>query len=239
MPFAYDIGDAALTDGGFPTIAGFTIPVIAGLEGCYIFDGQPGDLGRNYASGRPAASVIGAPVVDGKSARFSGSAYLDTGISETGSMSIIVVAKASTPPGTGNLASLFGNYNSNSAGGIGMWMQEPTLVRTNAIKDGASDLLNVSCTTSNYALLAYRVRSGGYSRLINFTNGDDVQSSGTGVRTLDVTRTLRVGRFYNTSYQAANDQMLCLIYSRLLSDLEVQSVVAWVREHCTRKGVVV
>lgn len=72
----------------------YTPAVTGGLEYLNFFGGSQASLGRNLAPGKPAASVVGSPVVNTSNAVFS---YLErlvkTGVVQTSDATVIMVAK--------------------------------------------------------------------------------------------------------------------------------------------------
>ncbi|KEX91598.1 hypothetical protein HA62_23365 [Pseudomonas putida] len=237
MSNALNLGSIVLPGDNYPSIFGFNIPVTSGLEGAYLFGDGLNQVGRNYAPGKSNAMVSGGPVAGGGFASF-GSGYLNTGISETADMTIISVCRDSSgfaDPQPG----FVGNNISLVAGGVALATGSGgAALRGQAVKDALSDYATVAATTSNFVLVAYRARSSVASQISNLTSGVSAVAASTGVRTIDPSPIL-VGRLPSLNFQGPNDQAVCLIYSRALTDAELSLVAAWVRGYCTSKGITV
>lgn len=237
MSNALNIGNIALPGDGYPSIFGFKIPVTDGLEGAYLFGDGVGQFARNYAPGKANAKVVGSPSSGSGYAMFSELGYLDTGIAETAEMTIITVARDSSgfvDPVPGYV----GNNFSVSAGGVAIYIANTTTLRGNAIKNGAVDYVNVTGDPATFIAQCLRARSGAASSFTNMTSGVTASSANTtGTRTIDASNTIWIGRLPATAFKGLNDQVATLIYSRAISDSELNQVATWLRSYCASKGI--
>jgi len=237
MSNALNIGNISLPGDGYPSIFGFKIPVTTGLEGAYLFGDGAGQFSRNYAPGKPNATVIGSPSSGSGYGVFSENGYLDTGISETADMTIITVARDSTgfvDPVPGYV----GNNFSIASGGVAIYIGSPTTLRGNAIKNGAVDYVNVSGDPAVFTAQCLRARSAAASSFTNMTSGSTASSANTtGTRTVDSSNKIWIGRLPANTFKGINDQVLTLIYSRAISDAELNQIATWLRSYCASKGI--
>lgn len=73
----------------------FSLPVSRGVEGMWLFGASSAASTRNLIYGKPAASVVGAPVVSANSLRLKGlTNFLQTSIAQAPEMTIYVVGKS-------------------------------------------------------------------------------------------------------------------------------------------------
>ncbi|TKD32606.1 hypothetical protein [Azotobacter chroococcum] len=241
MSNVLNLGNIILPGGGYPSIYGFKIPVIDGLEGCFLFGDGEEMIAKNYAPGKNNATVIGTPTAGSASAVFDGDNYLQTDIAEEADMTLISVARDPTFSAGDEFGALIGNNFAVANGGVALWLNNNPAANANAIKGGASDSVAISLNTGVFGLYSYRAKSGAPSTLHAMTTGQSATSASSGARTLDNARTLRIGRIgsESESYKGQNEQLLALIFSRALSDEEQAAIAAWARSYCTSKGITV
>lgn len=234
MANALNLG-VALPGDGYPAMSGFEIPVISGLAGAYLFGEGASMLGYNYAPGMADAVVVGTPVIGAGYASFGADAYLQTAVAEAADMTIFSVARSS---GSSGLAGLVGNFGTSL--GIIMYLELTNrLVIGNAQRtsDGGANL--GESNISKFQIYGFRAPAAAASLQKNYSRNASAVSSNATSRVISSVGPLRVGRSYAGSPTQAHDQVLALIYSRALSDAEMDSVAAWARKYCASKGIVV
>ncbi len=238
MTNALNLGDVTLPGETYPSLFGFSIPVTSGLEGAYLFGEGASQMPFNYAVDKPDATVIGAPGAGSGFATFSENGYLDTGIAETAEMTIITVCRDNT--GTGDPVPAFvGNHLNTTLGGVAIFHNNTGLqAQAQAVKANASDVAAVALANGyTWAMLAHRPKNAAPSLMANLTTGASGSSPSSGARTV-YAAPIWIGRIPNNSYKGLNDQVACLIYSRALSDVELNQVSAWLRSYCASKSIV-
>lgn len=240
MSNALNLGSIVLPGDNYPSIHGFNIPVTSGLEGAFLFGDGVAQMGRNYAPGKPDATVVGAPVSGAGFGVFNEFGYLNTGISETAEMTIITVCRDSSglvDPKPG----FIGNHLDVPLGGVAIFTATETLFRGQNVKNNLSDYCSVSAngTVATFTPLAFRVKNNATSLLTNLTSGAAAGSASSGARTVDSANKILVGRIPSEGFKGLNDQVAALIYSRAITDAELTSMTVWLRKYCASHGIVV
>lgn len=237
MSNAFNIGEVVLPGDFYPSIFGFTVPVRDGLEGAYLFGDGVTQIPKNYAQDKPDATVVGALSVGAGYATFNETGYLDTGITETADMTVITVARDST--GSADPApGLIGNFIDATRGGLAISTNGATGYRATEVKDSTLRSIPILAAQENFTIQALRARNLKTSSLKNLTSGDETIGSSTAARTVYSAGTIWIGRIPNTGFKGFNDQVAALIFSRALTDAELDLVAAWLRGYCASKGII-
>lgn len=235
MTNALNIGNVALPGDGYPSLYGFSIPVLNGLEGAYLFGEGVSQMSRNYAPGKPNATVVGTPVSGQGFATFSETGYLNTGIIEGPDMTMITVCRDGT--GLSDAApGYMGNNFSTAGGGMAIVIGNATNLRGTNIRAGALEFINVTGNPLNFTAQCLRARNLAPTSFDNMSSGVSLSSSSSGVRTLDTTNPILIGRIPSNAFKGSNDQILAMVYSRAITDTEVSQLTLWAREYCAAKG---
>jgi hypothetical protein len=237
MSNALNLGDIALPGTGYLSLYGLQIPVLNGLESaCLMGDGVV-SAAKNYAAGKADFTIVGNPIVGSGFLTLGSTGYIDTGVTEVAEMTTVNVYRVPNPV-TAN-AGIVGNWVNSASGGIAVWTSSNTTFSASAGKAGAVDVMNLNQSSGSFHAIAVRARSGAVSDFNDLVTGAKGLSSSAAVRTVDATRKMRVGALYNPGYQTPNDQILSLIYSRALTDVELITTMAWARRYCAAKGITV
>lgn len=244
MSNALNLGSVVLPGDGYPSIHAFQIPEVAGLEGAFFFGDGLSLIGKNFAPGKPDATVKGSPV----KGAFGGielglNNYIDTGIVDSANMTVISVFR--DIPATGNTvkSGLIGNNLSLATGGIGMYRNENGLtVSGTSIKlVGTTPTLenaSVNIVSGAYTLMALRARNLAASTSNNLTSGALANGSLTGARTIGP-NSIWIGRLPNASFSSTHEQLMAMVFSRALTDVELNLVAAHAKKYCASKGFTV
>lgn len=243
MTNALNIGNIQLPSEGFPPIDAFQLPVLDGLEGAFFFGDGLSLIGKNFAPGKKDASVKGVPELGANGGIKLGlNNYIDTGIVDSENMTVVSVFRDIAETGTTVKSGIIGNNLSLATGGIGMYRNENGLsVSGTAIKvssPGAANALenaSVSIVSGAYTLAALRARNGSASTTNNFTIGASSNGSLSGTRVLGPNN-IWIGRLPNAGFSSTHEQMLAMIFSRSLTDAELNKVAAHARKYCASKG---
>ncbi|MFJ5180031.1 hypothetical protein ACIP61_01220 [Pseudomonas fulva] len=236
MANTLNLGNIILPGDQYPSLFGFSIPVVEGLEGAYLFgDGKP-QINRNYAPGKKDATIVGSLVSGNGFATFSENGYLVSGIAEAAEMTILLVSRDSTgqaDPAPGYI----GNNFSLAGGGFVIYGSSgATVLRSNTVREGASDILNVPGDPTAFTMQCLRIRNTG-NIFTNLTSQISVTSTNVKARTIDSSNSVWIGRIPSPGFKGLNDQMAALVFSRSITDDEVTKMASWLRAYCLSKGV--
>lgn len=236
MSNALNLGNIILPGDGYPSLFGFQIPVVSGLEGAFLLGDGEAMLGKNYAPGKSDGVVIGTPTANSGYAAMSGSGYIDTGISETDALTLFAVLRDSS--GTVDMApGVIGNYVSGNSG-ASLYMGAD-YIRSGLARTGTTDGVSTGINPAIFSLVSARGATGIATRVKNWTAGSE--NSGTAItdRALNTAQTLKIGELPNASFAGPIDIGLAMIYSRVLTDVEMDQMAAWARSYCAAKGITV
>lgn len=249
------------------TAVGYASPVQDGLEYLNFFGGAS-PLSRNLAIGKPPVTVVGAPVVGDNSATFTQLVnYLQTGVADTHSKTIMMVARSPNPKGNGVGVS---NYNSQRLNGGGAQITAATslLFRSSADPDagetgesfissswdgstqasvgsGSAQILNRPL--GGITTLVGRTNGGGgvlagakSRRIDNKTFGLTVTLAEAANRMMDLGQPYRVGSGYTSIDPAVPQEILfAAIWSRELTDVEVDAMFAAIKPYYAKRGITI
>lgn len=236
MSNALNLGDIQLPGDNYLSLFGFNIPVTSGLEGAYLFGDGVSQAPKNYAPGKANAAVVGSLVAGANFITMSEAGYIDTGIAETADMTILSVFRDST--GTSDAQPGFvGNHSTLALGGVALiYSSAGANISGQAIKAQASDFASTPWSMASFTMVAYRPRGSAVSQISNLTTGSSGQSSSTAARTLSA-QPIWIGRIPSNSFKGLSDQVACLIFSRALSDSEINTLAVWLRAYCASKAI--
>ncbi|WP_142375680.1 hypothetical protein [Klebsiella quasipneumoniae] len=204
-------------------------------------------LTKNFAPGGGDVAVVGSPVVTGHFADFTGSNYIDTGISTTKNATLITVAKRKSGAARQYLISCFqGGEN------IG---------RSLVIEDGTASLaiyshykgVNAGGKTVSTAFISTLALTGldgtpaflsardtGKTLYTNDKTSNLVSSataSGTVESFADAALHYRIGKSLQTAASDPCSIGAALIYNRSLSDEELNAVYAYFQGYFSRRAI--
>jgi hypothetical protein len=235
-------------------------PVTRGLEGWFTFDTDVNRFAVNRAPGKPDASLTGAPTAYATHGRFKGLAnFLETQISESANMTIIVVGKAANaiPAGasaTGDINTPIyaGNYYGASATpgvtgnvyGTSLFHSAPaTLTSNGARSNGAGGTVNATVDLTSETPTAWGIRAArtseapGANKVFNLTRGVTASSAVATSRVLASPK-MRIGSAQQ-NFAGEVDISVIAIYSVALTDAEIDLVADSMRKRMTRLGIAV
>jgi len=237
MSNALNLGDIILPGSGYPNLFGFNFPVLGGLEGLFLLaNGE--DPKKNYAPGKPDATVIGSPVVSSAFTTFGGANYLDTGIAETAEMTFIMAVRDAVS-GAVNVG-YAGNFFASPNFGVAIYSpiaggQLQAMADRTGSSSGAGSLVAADLTT--FKMFSYRIASD-KSRLKNLTTGV-ISESVSGAREVSGSGPILLGRLPLSGYSETHDQGFAAILSRALTDAELTLIEAWGRSYMDAQGITV
>lgn len=211
------------------------LPVKDGFIGAYLTYDNADQLEINYKNVERVATVAGAPVVDINKTTFTGNVnYVETPHTDTEGFTIFAVAKSGEIE-SGKQALVFGNYGTGVSG-VTLYF---TGANVNVSASYASGLKQAT-RTKNTDTALYVAR--GASNLLDISDKTAGQRA---YATVNESRVLS-GRKYRigSGHGVANmdqscDVSLSIVYSRTLSDSEVEEVCASIRKLMDSIGVAV
>lgn len=238
MSGVLNLGDIPLLGDEYPLIFEHTIPVTDGLESAFLL-AHGAAPERNYAPGKANAAVTGAPTVAAGYTQFNGANYLRTGVADTDAITIVAALYDPIYPDTpsGDEPGYLGNYASASTGGIAVYGSANGRINFNAVKSPAS-APNLVYDPTAASLFCFRSSSSYLTRIQNLTAGTSEQSSNAGARVVS-SNVIRIGTIYLSAFDGPTRIGMVLLYSRVLSDTEVESAATWAREYMASQGVIV
>ncbi|CAJ1307274.1 hypothetical protein JRT83AECX_JRT83AEC_04880 [Escherichia coli] len=202
-------------------------------------------LTKNFAPGGGDAAVVGSPVVTGHFADFTGSNYIDTGISTTKNATLITVAKRKSGAGRQFLFSCFqGGENI----GRSLSLEGGSLVTYSHYKgvDAGGTTFN-TWFTSQLALTALddspaflSARDTGKTLYINDKTSNRSSrhtASGTVESFVNAELHYRIGKNLQTAASGPCSIGAALIYNRSLSDEELNAVYAYFQGYFSRRAI--
>lgn len=235
-----NIGNVTLPGKGYLPMSAFNIPDTVGLDGCWLF-GEGVDLApKNYAPGKPDASLVGS-IVDGTGyVRLPNLSYLQTEVAETAEMTYLIIARKS-PTVTGQVA-FIGNFSSNTEVGVSIYSGTGlTAVSANVGRDNADpSSTQIASDPSDWGLYTLEVPPpDGNMRLRNFTNGATSASTNVGNRLIAGGGKIRIGRLYASGYADSIDVAVAMSFSRYISLEDMTETRNWARAYAAQFGITV
>ncbi|MBN3864666.1 hypothetical protein HCU66_20755 [Pseudomonas frederiksbergensis] len=223
----------------------YAAPVRRGLEGIFFTNTSLEKCARNYAAGKPAGSIVGAPAPAAGYVSLKGNTnYIQTQIQETESITMLVIARQVLDPANPAAITMFcGTYNSGQVSGVSIYIPAADRVSGTA-GFGIDDAGNANTVTSVSPLVP--TNWGLYSVTISPT-GVTTKSHTANLSTTNVrvdprrpsTRTVRIGMGYYAAHSGLSDIAVYQHHSVALTADELTKTVADLRAYAARRGIVV
>lgn len=230
---ALNLGEVELP--GIP-VAAFNLPVTDSLEGMFFFTDGLNVAKTNFAPGKPDGVIVGAPVASDGYVTFSAATgHLQTQVPETANMTVVSIVRRQA---SGNTP-FVGNYGPSGGVGVGLYTTDDNRIYATAGRDGAGPIQVFALgAVSTWALVVARINASGNTRIQNLTAATTA-SSATGNRVVSTNGPMKVGRFNEAVFAAANQSMATLFFSRVLTDGELTAIQTWAKEFADAYGVTV
>lgn len=222
-------------------------PVTDGLEAYYLLKTDGPTAANNFVTGKPDASVIGAPAFSAQSAVTNRAACLETGRQQqTTACTFIVIAK---PFLTGDGQFIIGNYAGEAVGSVGLAIgMNAGLLLGVAEKSGgggSSTSLSLSgADTSKWNFMAC-VFNGATMKLYRGVDGvltaGNLITDNTIVQSNANARNLRIGGSYaagSTGFDHAADVAAGVIHSAALSATQIGQAYSFFKTKYDGLGLV-
>ena len=241
-------------------------PVLVGLEQALFF--TAGGDGKNYApDGVVLPTITGTPTQNAYSKSFPTiNDCIDTGLVDNTDYTVLIVNKPTAMPQGKTFRPFFGNCNAQTVepgkgGGLGSAMvqgasQQLSLVISSVPVADASnpnaatsikenvDIFGMGYNDGTWRFSALRITSGEYY-FKDFTKGVTKESTPLTDGCVKDNRRLtplRVCGQYGQSASACApgpETALCLFYRRGLSTDEMETMYAWAKKYCARRGMII
>ncbi|MEN5033802.1 hypothetical protein [Pseudomonas sp. TWI929] len=235
MSNALNLGSVTLPGDGYLNLFGLQIPVTLGLEGAFLYGDGVADGAKNYAPGKNDAIVRGVPVFSTNFVKMGGGAYYETDIQETAAQTLIVVGRRAVGVPAGSAAHFIDTLSSPTVGSR-LFQSTDTALNSRAAKGGDADSIALGTgVAGNMHILCARTSSASLHVLDDRSVGGSVTSTISGARAVSSVP-YRIG---NGSAVSSAEILLAMIYSRVLSGTELDSVAAWARGYASSKGLTV
>jgi hypothetical protein len=225
----------------------FSPPVSAGLEYWNYF-GDPTKTARNLALGKAAASIIGAPGAGANFATFTGlTNYVQTGLVDQTEVTLLAVARPITPAAA-TYKHVIGNYNGTSGNQAGSSLLFNNVAQGgpgvyNARSDGTNSQNSILFAPigdySGFGFIAGRMGATA-SRYDDKTRGLSANGTFSYPRAASNGQLYRIGSAVSaaTGTQAV-DVAFAAIYSRVLSDVELDAIYQKVKTYLAGKSIAI
>ncbi len=237
MSNALNIGNVMLPGDNYPALLGFSIPILASLEGAFLLGDGIAQMTRNYAPGKADAKAVGILRTGSGYAILDETGYLNTGIMETAEMTAITVGRA--PEGTVSTNPAFlGNNQNTSTGGFAIFPNSLGAQGT-SIRAAALERIQVTGRYQDFTAVSHRLKETTPNIVNNLSSGERVLGASSAARTLERSNPILIGRLPSNAFKTTNEQVLVLIYSKALSDTELATVYSWIRAYAAEKGIAV
>lgn len=193
----------------------------------------------NHGSG-PDATIVGTPTYTAQHARLTGpGSYIQTALTQSTEMSLVVVGKASVAAPTGTVRPCYiGNAVES---GQGLTVYAASGVADSFVALGGVTAQAITSITDHSAahFLASRVANGtGTVRQKNYTNGIASAPAAVGAISVD-SKTFRLGMNYGTNLLGPADMSLAVIATRQFSDAEELALYNWAKALMALRGVAI
>lgn len=233
-------------------------PVEQGLEGWFTFDTDAKRFFFNRAKGKADGIIVGTPVAYPTHGRFKGLAnFIKTAIRETDAQTLIVVGKAAAPvpadastTGDGNTPFYVGNYRGTSvtegvagtAYGTSLYHVRPNTVTGGSTRLGSSGAptsaahsLGAGEVATEWGIRTLRSSSSMLTKVQNLTRNTLLQGTDGASRVLSDS-VFQIGSG-TAAFGGEVDISAVAIYSRALTDTELNEVAAAMRKRMLRLGI--
>jgi hypothetical protein len=228
---------------------GFIAPVMNGLE-YWNFFGDAATTARNLVTGKPQGAVVGAPVLGAGFATFlHNSNFVQTGLVDQTEVTLLAVSRVPNKTNT-QFKYVIGNFASPSTkeGGSNLLYNSPANggIGTYASRNNAGTNVATSAyigTTRDHSLWSFNVgRIGaGIQRAEDKTSGEVANAPTTYPRQAPAVGAYRIGSSISTSFSNLTtvDVAWAAIYSRVLTDAEIDAIYLKVKLYLATKGITV
>lgn len=226
--YAPDIGDLPISSIGLRPTAAHSLPEIPGLRGAY-FMGAGERLALTNLVDRGSVPVkVGNPGWENGYAVLSRVNHIDTGISETAAMTMIVASRRPTANNVGYI----GNYINDDLRGVGIYSLGSQQTVIGMADRGSVGALSVSvaAVTASWGLYSASIPASGAMTMRNHTSGDETVGSQTIPRVVETAGNILIGCLNTNTFGTTVHIAAALVFNRVLSTSELASAVAWVRE---------
>ncbi|WP_437871163.1 hypothetical protein ACSD7O_19535 [Methylorubrum extorquens] len=221
---------------------GFAAPVIDGLEYWNYFGESAAKTGRNLVVGKSAAAVLGAPVVSPNFVTFQSNAVaVQTGLLDRGEVTLLAVARPTTPSQT-QFKYMLSSYNGSAAAqGSGLYFDNTAASKPGVLaarNNGTSDVTaTAALTTDSSAFAFYAGRIGAaYNRIDSKTAGIMAAGAIANPRSVPNGILYRVGAAPSVAGGGQTDMAFAAIYSRCLTDAEIDAIYQRVKAYLSSKS---
>jgi hypothetical protein len=229
--------------------AGLNPPVTDGLLGWYNLGGSLAASQKNYAPGGAAAIIAGAPTVEAGALGFGGGvSYLDTGIPETASMTLLCAVQSSDAfTASGSKPTFMGNYDGTS--GVILFVNGANGAAPAAAVFGAAaydvsgtPTLGTSNTfatsLANWNLIALVIEAGVGRRNYNLTQGGTPTiTADARPRVLRSGGTIRLGFAASASFKGNCKMAWAGVYAGARTEAQIQTIYAFEKADLALRGI--
>ncbi|WP_130945779.1 hypothetical protein [Klebsiella quasipneumoniae] len=230
---------------------GIIPPVTANLEYYNLFNDAT-KLTRNFASGKPAATVVGAPTVNVENITLTNLGnYINTNVAQGQEMTIITIGQPTAASGNFVHWSNYGSTITNGGSGLTSTDFARASVSTGnpSISLSYSDDSFATRKTLTYgvasgadtiklrAIASVFSQSGMTSRIRDLTNSKVSTNAIPTGGVLTIAGTILLGSHYTTVETSTGNLYAAMIYSRALTDSEINTLYASLKSYYTGKGI--
>lgn len=255
------VSDTSIQDG----VDRFYPPVLDGLEQALFF--TAGGDGKNYApKGTTLPKITGAPLQNTFSKSFTTiTDYIETGLLDNSDYTVLIVNKPTALPAGKVYCPHFGNWNAaisetGKGAGLGSALVQGqnnamTLVMSSVPVADASnpaaatsirenkDVTGLAYSSGTWRFTAFRITDSGFY-FKDFTKSVETASTFREGYVKDNRRTtpLRVCGPFNageSNCAPGPETALVLFYRRGLSTDEMETMYAWAKKYCARRGMII
>lgn len=231
----------------------FVPPVADGLEYLNFFSGGAANVARNLAPNKPSGVLFGSPVYNEHSAVFtSQAAYVGTSVEDAPEMTMIAVARAVADSAAHIISSFSGPRPGGVAGtsyGKTMWFTNPTngdgWVQIQTVQGRWDGIAGSAALNTISGTLPINVNQWVAATGLMGVNTNQMRNNSSGFVDTDATQLqpdptsmkLRIGSATISSGSA--EIAFAAVYSRLLTDTEVDAVYAFIKAYYARRGIAI
>jgi len=228
----------------------YAAPVRRGLEGIFFLNTTLAKAARNYASGKPQGSIVGAPVPSSLALAVKSRVnFVQTQISEVAEMTFFIVCRTAADGSvTADRPMFFSNYqgvnlDGGPSFGLAFYLTSPTRLSGGASygSDAATNELKLAGITkpsvaNSWALFSLSVGPTGVTLRDHTVGNSATISASTPRRT--ATAKIRIGSGVS-AFDGAADVAVFQAHSVALTDTEITSTVLDIRAYMARRGLIV
>lgn len=241
---------------------GYIPPVPEGLQYLNIFGDSTIGQGRNLAVGKPAAEVIGSPVVGANSVTLTPlTSFIQTQAADSESMTLMVIARSPVPRGNTMFIS---NYSSARKSASGTTLATSLMMRPQSAPSaeqsyeemGAAEWDGSSAASSNFRSASLLRPIGGIQAMVgrregvaaakfrkydNKTSKQSASSTPIPGTIFDLGQPYRIGCGYANygSGLVGPEVFFAAIWDRALTDAEVETMYQAVKAYYAGRGIVI